>query len=74
MKFLDHKITPKDITPLTEKVKAITELRKPNDKRDLLWYLFWGVVGGGGVREDFVRQLQKDFISCHQSTLSTTAL
>ena len=35
MTFLGHKITPNGITPLPEKVKAITEFPKPNGKKAL---------------------------------------
>ena len=37
--FLGHKITPKGITPLPEKVKAITEFPKPNGKKALQRFL-----------------------------------
>ncbi|GFR99730.1 Pol polyprotein [Elysia marginata] len=35
MTFLGHKVTPNGITPVPEKVKAITEFPKPNDKKAL---------------------------------------
>ena len=37
--FLGHKITPNGITPLPEKVKAITEFPKPNGKKALQRFL-----------------------------------
>ncbi|GFR94628.1 Pol polyprotein, partial [Elysia marginata] len=39
MTFLNHKVTPKGITPVPEKVKAITEFPKPNDKKALQRFL-----------------------------------
>ena len=42
MTFFGHKIIPSGITLLPEKVKAIAELPKPNNKKDLQ-RLFGGV-------------------------------
>ena len=39
MTFLGHKITANGITPVPEKVKAITEFPEPNDKKALLRFL-----------------------------------
>ena len=39
MTFLGHKITPSGITPVPEKVKAITEFSKPNDNKALQQFL-----------------------------------
>ncbi|GFR81502.1 Pol polyprotein [Elysia marginata] len=39
MTFFGHKVTPNGITPLPEKVKAITEFPKPNDKKALKRFL-----------------------------------